>query len=279
MAVTNSATKYSPIVDEKFYTESKASLVTNQNYDWVGAKTVKVYSIGTAEENTYGRNTNGTSRYGTVKDLSVTEQEMTLSQDKSSTFAIDKMDEDETLGALNAGSALARQLREVTFVNADKYTYLKMAANAGNSATGTFTSSSAYGDITTATEALDEAEAPIEGRVLLTTPAGYKAIKGSSDIVLDTEIGQDMRIRGVVANLDGMFIQKLPSKYFPTGLNFMVAHKDATVRPFKLAEYKIHTEPQGVSGSLVEMRVYYDAFVLDNKADAIYTHFMSGYSA
>ena len=76
-----------------------------------------------------------------------------------------------------------------------------------------------------------------------------------------------------------MFIQKLPSKYFTEGLNFMIAHSIATVRPVKLAEYKIHTEPQGVSGSLVEGRIYYDAFVLDNKADAIYTHFISGYSA
>jgi len=279
MAVTNLATKYSPVVDEKFYSESKASLVTNQNFDWVGAKTVKVYSVGTSAMNDYGRNTSGTARYGTVGDLDVSEQEMTLQKDRSFTFAIDKMDEDETLGALNAGSALARQLREVTMPEVDTYTYLVMAANAGNSATGTFTSASAYGDITTATETLDEAEAPVEGRVLMTTPAGYKAIKGSSDIVLDTEIGQDMRIRGVVANLDGMYIQKLPSKYYPTGLNFMVAHSIATVRPIKLAEYKINTQPQGISGTLIEGRIYYGVFVLDNKADAIYTHFLSGYSA
>lgn len=279
MAVTNLATKYSAKVDEKFYTESKSGLVTNQDYDFVGAKTVKVYSIATSAMNDYGRNTTGTARYGSVGDLTVTEQEMVMSKDRSFTFAIDKMDEDETLGALNAGSALARQLREVVIPEVDTYTYLKMAANAGNSATGTFDSTSAYGDITTATEALDEAEVPVEGRVLLTTPAGYKAIKGSSDIVLDTEIGADMRIKGVVANLDGMYIQKLPSKYFATGLNFMVAHKVATVRPVKLAEYKINTTPQGVSGTLVEGRIYYDAFVLDNKADAIYTHFMTGYSA
>ena len=37
-----------------------------------------------------------------------------------------------------------------------------------------------------------------------------------------------------------------------------------------LAEYKIHTDAPGISGSLVEGRVYYDAFVLDNKKDAIY---------
>jgi hypothetical protein len=279
MAVTNLVAKYSPIVDERFFTESKSGLVTNQNFSWVGARTVKVYSVGVAAMNDYGRNTSGTSRYGTVGDLDAVEQELTLAKDRSFTFAIDKMDEDETLGALNAGSALARQIREVVMPEIDAYTFLKMAANAGNSVTGTFTSTSAYEDIITATEVLDDAEVPAEGRVLLVTSKSFKEIKKSSDIVLETEIGQDLRIRGVVANLDGMLVQKLPSKYFPAGLNFMVAHPIATPRPIKLAEYKIHNEPQGVSGALVEGRVYYDAFVLDNKADAIYTHFISGYSA
>ncbi|MBC8581378.1 hypothetical protein [Zhenhengia yiwuensis] len=38
----------------------------------------------------------------------------------------------------------------------------------------------------------------------------------------------------------------------------------------KLAEYKIHTDVPGISGSLVEGRVYYDAFILKNKAGSIY---------
>ena len=38
----------------------------------------------------------------------------------------------------------------------------------------------------------------------------------------------------------------------------------------KLEDYKVHTDPPGISGSLVEGRIVYDAFVLDNKAKAIY---------
>ena len=48
----------------------------------------------------------------------------------------------------------------------------------------------------------------------------------------------------------------------------------ATVRkseaPAKLEDYKIHQDPPGISGSLVEGRVNYDAFVLDNKKSALY---------
>lgn len=65
----NLAKKFSPVVDEKFKTESKSSLVTNSDYDFVGAHSIAIYNIGTAPLNNYGRNTEGTSRYGTPKDL------------------------------------------------------------------------------------------------------------------------------------------------------------------------------------------------------------------
>lgn len=44
----------------------------------------------------------------------------------------------------------------------------------------------------------------------------------------------------------------------------------ATVAPTKLEEYKVHQDPPGISGELVEGRIVYDAFVLDNKKMAIY---------
>ena len=40
--------------------------------------------------------------------------------------------------------------------------------------------------------------------------------------------------------------------------------------PTKLEDYRVHQDPPGISGDLVEGRVCYDAFVLDNKKAAIY---------
>lgn len=40
--------KYSPYVDEIFAKESKLDLLTNKDYDFTGAKSVKVYKITTA---------------------------------------------------------------------------------------------------------------------------------------------------------------------------------------------------------------------------------------
>lgn len=273
----NLVTKFSPLVDEKFTAESKTSLVTNKDYDFIGTHSIKIYSVGTAPMNDYGRNTTlGTgesevlSRYGVIKDLATTVQEVSMEKDRSFTFVIDKEDEDETLGALNAGSALARQLREVVIPEVDKYTYAKMSANAGKTVTETITNTTAYTSINAGTELFDEKMVPMEGRVVTCTPAFYTMLKQDKNAVLETETGQNMRIKGVVSNMDGVTIQKVPSSLLPENTNFILSHKIATTQAIKLAEYKINNDPQGISGALVEGRIYYTAFVRENKKSAIY---------
>ena len=158
----NLATKFLPYVDEKFSTESKKSLLTNQDFDWTGAHTVKVYKVSTSAMNDYSRNTSDGltgSRYGVVKDLDATTQEMTLTKDRSFTFAIDKLDTDETAQNLQAASALERQLREVVIPEVDAYTYGVMCANAGNKPTAkALTKENIYLEILAANNALDNAE-------------------------------------------------------------------------------------------------------------------------
>ncbi|MCZ2396106.1 MAG: hypothetical protein LC100_06130 [Chitinophagales bacterium] len=269
------ATKYNGFVDERFKESAKSNGVVNQNFDWTGAKTVAVYDISTSAMNDYARvgAIPSASRYGTIEDLNAIKQEMTLTKDRSFTFVIDKMQADETANALNAGTALARQLREKVIPEIDKYRFDKMATLAGDSATSVISKTTIYNDILAGTEALDDAEVPVDGRQLIVTPAIFKLMKESSDIIMETEIGMEARERGVVAMIDGMEVLKVPSSRFGTAnFGFMIAHPVATVAPVKLAEYRTHQDPPGVSGTLVEGRIYYDAFVLNNKADAIYVH-------
>lgn len=72
-----------------------------------------------------------------------------------------------------------------------------------------------------------------------------------------------------------MTVQKIPANRLPADFGFMVAHPVATVAPVKLEDYTIHDNPPGISGSLVEGRIVYDAFVLDNKVKAIYYQTMA----
>lgn len=266
-------TKFLPYVDEQFAAESKKSLLTNNDFSFDGAHTVKVYKASTAEMNDYDRNgtKGGTSRYGTVKDLAATTEEFTLKRDRSFTFAIDRLDENETQQQLSAGSALSRQNREVVIPEVDTYTYGVMCEGAGNKPEAIeLTSENIYGEILSGTTALDMADVPETERVILVTPLIYALMKRSTDIVLETDIGNDMRIKGVIGMLDGCAVIKVPANRLPEKFGFMVAHPSATVAPVKLESFKTHQDPPGINGSLVEGRICYDAFVLENKKNAIY---------
>lgn len=267
-------TKYLPYVDELFTTESKKSLLTNQDLSWTGAHTVKVYKVTTAGMNDYGRSGPAEgqwSRYGQVKSLDATTEEMTLKKDRSFTFAIDKLDKDETGDQLAAASALARQVRQVVIPEVDAHVYGIMVAGAGNKPEAVaLNSENIYTKIIEGNTALDNAEVPETGRVILVTPDVYLLMKQCKDITMETDIGNDMRIRGVISNLDGANVIKVPASRVPAGFGFMIAHPCATVAPTKLEDYKVHQDPPGISGDLVEGRIVYDAFVLENKAKAIY---------
>ncbi|WP_195199840.1 hypothetical protein [Faecalispora jeddahensis] len=274
MATINLITKFLPYVDEMFTTESKKSALTNNDFDFDGAKTVKVYKISTADMTDYGRSgpaDGNWSRYGTVQGLDATTQTMTLTKDRSFTFAIDKLDADETAQQLSAASALARQMREVIIPEVDTYTYGVMCANAGIKPTAVaLTKDNICDEILKANTALDNAEVPEAGRILMVTPDTYLLMKLSPGIEMETEIGNEMRLRGVIAMMDGALVMKIPANRLPDDFGFMIAHPLATVAPTKLSEYKIHEDAPGISGSLVEGRICYDAFVLDNKKAAIY---------
>lgn len=267
-------TKFAPYVDEVFTTESKKQLLTNQDFNWTGAHTVKVYKVSTSQMNDYKRNPAAGftgSRYGEIKDLDATTEEFTLKKDRSFTFAIDKLDTDETNQQLQGASALARQQREKVVPEVDTYVYGVMISEAGHKpAAVSLTSENVYTKIIEANNALDNAEVPETGRIIVVTPDTYLLMKQCRDITMETDIGNDMRLRGVVSNLDGALVIKVPSSRLPDGFGFMIAHPCATVAPVKLEEYKIHQDPPGISGALVEGRICYDAFVLENKAKAIY---------
>lgn len=268
------ATKFAPYTDEKFKAESKISLLTNQDFDFVGARIVKIYKISTAEMNDYVRHPvsdYAASRYGTAKDLDATTESFEMTRDRSFTFTIDKLDEDETNQQLTAAKALARQLREVVIPEVDAYTYKAMATKAGNKPDAVaLTAENIYTEILKASKALDDEEVPETDRQLVVSPEVYQLMKRCKDITMETEIGNDLRIRGVIANLDGTNVIKVPAVRLPEHFGFMLAHPSATVAPTKLADYKIHQDPPGISGDLVEGRIVYDAFVLDNKTKAIY---------
>lgn len=173
----NLTEKFTEHVDEMFTTESKKALVTNRDYNWTGAHTIKVHKVNTVGMNDYDRLGTGenSSRYGALGSVENTLEEFTLRKDRSFTFAIDKLDKDETGGVLSGASALARQQREIIIPEVDAYTYDVMCTGAGTKVTDvTLSNENIYDEIIKGTEALDDAEVPDVGRVLTVTPGVYQ---------------------------------------------------------------------------------------------------------
>ena len=109
--------------------------------------------------NDYGRGgpTAGNwSRFGPVQGLDATTETMALAKDRSFTFAIDKLDEDETGLALSAAPALARQIREVVIPETDAWVFGKMVTGAGTKpAAKALNATNIYAEIMAGQGALD----------------------------------------------------------------------------------------------------------------------------
>lgn len=273
-------TKFAPMTDELFKAESKLSLLTNSDYDWSGAHSVKVWKVSTAEMNDYSRNRSAgdsesvgsISRYGKILDLGSQTEEMMLKKDRSFIFNIDMLDKDETARQVEAESALARQLREVVVPEVDKYTYNVMVTGAGKKAEpSALNKTNVYTSILAGSEYMDDKEVPDTERILVVTPATYTLLKQATEFD-GTEVSAEMKLKGVVAVLDGMQVVKVPANRLPENFGFMIAHPSATVAPTKLEDYGLHDDTPLSSGTIVTGRICYDAFVLDNKKNGIYYH-------
>lgn len=102
------------------------------------------------------------------------------------------------------------------------------------------------------------------------SPHFHKCIKLDKNFTKNGDKGTDIAIYGAVGHVDSTPLIVVPTGLLPLGVNFIITHPSAMVSPVKISDYKQHDKPQGINGWLVEGRIYFDAFVLNNKRWAIY---------
>ena len=260
-------------IDERFTSEAVSQKIVNNDYSFVGAKTVKVTSINTVDNRDYNRN----KGYGNADILQNSIQELTLTKDRTFKMLLDKMDEDET--KIKAGEVLARQLRERVIPEIEKYrfeTILKSCDTNSQTVTG-LTASNAYAKFLEAQEKLNDEDVP-QNRIAYVTPEFLTKLKKDDNFIKASDIGQNIAINGLVGMVDGVPIVRVTKKWMEakTGTPAttkkyacLVGHNSATVAPVKLAEYRVVTDSENYSGTLFLGRFYYDCFVLNNKAKGL----------
>lgn len=271
MAV-NYTTKYASKIAERFSKGSITAAGAGNDYDFVGAKTVKVYSVDTVALTDFNR-TAGSNRFGAVTNLGDTVQEMTCSQDKAFTFAIDAGDMSDQAIDKAAGKALRREIDEVINPTVDKHRLAKWAEGAGTvyktGSTAKLTKSTILGAIISTGGEMSNGLVPEEGRTLYIPNRNY-ILALQADVITHLEkLGNEAVEKGVVGMIDNCKVVRVPDSWFPTDVEFIIKHKNATVDPIKLQNYDVLTKVQGFDGPVVQGRVYFDSFVLDAKKEGV----------
>ena len=266
----NYTTKYSSKIAERFKLGSLTDSACGHDYDFVGAKTIKIYSVDTVALNDFDR-TAGSNRFGAVANLGDTVQEMTCTQDKGFTFAIDAGDKSDQAIDKAAGKALRREIDEVINPTMDKYRLAKWAAGAGNIYTPAAapSKSTILGYLIDANAMATEDLVPTESRTMFISVDWYKLLVQADAVLSLEKLGSKAVSKGAVGLVDNCVVKPVPTSWMPEGFGALIKYKGCTVDPVKLQHYDVLTKVQGFDGPVVQGRVYYDAFVLDAKKNGI----------
>lgn len=271
----NYAASHLKVLDERFSLESKTDIIINKGIrlDFNGKNSVTIYNVDVVDEGDYVRS--GSNRFGALIELGTGTQTFTLSQDKAFTFTVDRGNLEDSMMAQEAAKAVKRQVREKSVPNTDVYRIAALTTYANSNSQVTtlaLTNSNAYSQVLAAQAILDDRLVPEEGRILLITPTAHNLLKRDPEFQKECDTSYKDLKKGIIGQVDGTTIVKIPTSYFPSNTGFVLVHEGVLVSPTKFNSVRILDEVQGIDGWVAEGRRYYDAFVPSKKGPALQWH-------
>lgn len=261
----NLAIKYSSKLDQIWTHASYTDNWINKKYDFDGVATVKVYTVTSVAPSDYSRTSTG-DRFGGNAELQDTISTYQLTKDKSFKIAIDRGNYEQGMRAKKAGEVMRIEMNEQIIPMIDKDRIATAAAGATAVSQAVAMTNDAYVDVLNANAFLDEAKAPLDGRVIFVTPGEYNAIKEKiTTQILASGYNDKLVGKGFVGELDGVPVVKVPTSYFPAGVKAIVLHRDALLGVRQVTETRIITDSEFVSGSILLGRFIFGSFILKGK--------------
>lgn len=270
MPSINLASKYSSQLDQVFTAGSYTDRYVNRKYNFDGVKTVNVYTVTTVAPSDYNRNYTG-DRFGGNNELEDIVTSYQLNNDKSFKLVIDRGNYEQGALAKKAGEVMRAEMEEqvIPMIDANRLSKAAIGAAAASQYYAP-TANDGYGDVLKMSAALDEAKAPIAGRVLWVTPAFYNAIKKQITTNVEASGYNDKLLgRGFVGELDGVPVVKVPTSYFPANTSAIMIHRDALLGAKQIMNTRIITDSELVDGTILLGRFIFDSFVLNGKRKAV----------
>ena len=266
----NLASKYSSQLDQVFTAGSYTDRWVNKKYNFDGVKTVNVYTVTTVQPTNYSRSNTG-DRFGGNNELEDIVTSYQLGNDKSFKIVIDRGNYEQGALAKKAGEVMRAEMEEqvIPMIDANRLSKAAIGAAAASQYYSP-TANDAYGDVLKMSADLDEAKAPIAGRVLFVTPAFYNAIKKQITTTVEASGYNDKLLgRGFVGDLDGTPVVKVPTSYFPSNTSAIMIHRDALLGAKQIMNTRIVTDSELVDGTILLGRFIFDSFVLNGKKKAV----------
>ena len=270
MPSINLASKYSSQLDQVFTAGSYTDRYVNRKYNFDGVKTVNVYTVTTVAPSDYNRNYTG-DRFGGNNELEDIVTSYQLNNDKSFKIVIDRGNYEQGALAKKAGEVMRAEMEEqvIPMIDANRLNKAAIGAAAASQYYAP-TANDGYGDVLKMSAALDEAKAPIAGRVLWVTPTFYNAIKKQITTNVEASGYNDKLLgRGFVGELDGVPVVKVPTSYFPSNTSAIMIHRDALLGAKQIMNTRIITDSELVDGTILLGRFIFDSFVLNGKKKAV----------
>jgi len=272
MAVTL-AKKYAKEIDQVYTLNSLTKSAFGMKYDFIGVKTVAVYTLTSQALADYTRT--GANRFGSPAELQDTVNEYAVTKDRSFSITVDKGNYIQQNMVKTTGAVIKMQMTEQLFPEQDTYNLTVLAAAAlaeTQVATAAITASNAYEKFLDAMIVQDNAKVPRTGRLYFVSPSFYKFIKLDDTFIKASDMAQKMLIKGQVGEIDGAKIIMVPTSYLPANTAFIGTHASANAAPMQLEDVNTHEDPPGISGALIEGRFIYDAFVSVPKRKSAVQH-------
>lgn len=273
-------------LQQKYSRELTSAGLTTQNAIFMGAKTVKVPRLDVGGYKDHNRS-GGWNRQTIANDFEL----KVLNFDRDVEFFVDTMDVDETNQILSAANTTNVFESEQAIPELDKYRYSKIhsdyVAAGGTPDTTALTISNVLGVFDDLMMNMDEAEVPLEGRILYVNPVVHKLLKNAEEMQRFVNVQNNNGvINRSVAQLDDVTLIKVPSSRmksvydFSNGavdgvgskqINMILIHPSAVIAPIKhnsiyLWEPGSHTQGDGY---LYQNRRYTDLFLINRKKDGV----------
>lgn len=275
----NLATKYVPVLDQRFQQRSLTEPFVGINYSWEGANAIKVWTLESAELNDYD-STATANRFGTPSEVDDEVNVYTLQQKRSFSKVFDITHNHDQEFSKQSNAYLKQMWDERYVPEIDKYRLQVWAKGAGLGKVGeSLTKDTVMEALLKAHAALDEANVPQENRVTFIRTDIAVQCKLAAELAFSPNWVNKAIVSGKIAEINGSPVVSVPSVRMPEGVEFMVKYKSATADPVKLKMLRANDAAPGYAGTLMEGLVRYDAFVMAQKADGIYVYSTTGTEA